>query len=128
MQQDIIRIVLIVILWLIINYLYGLLISLILSKIGYKKWQPVVGNRTDPFIHGQLIGNIERSLAMLLVILGNVGALSMIVAIKGFARWGELSQVNSDVQSVAIDKFIIGNLLSLGFPVLVAVVWQVFAT
>ncbi|MFR8086813.1 MAG: hypothetical protein ACLU6U_06845, partial [Leuconostoc gelidum] len=117
MQQEVIDIIFKIMGWLALSYLYGTLISVILSKIGQKKWQPVVGKRTDPFIHGQLIGNIERTFAMLLIILGNVGAMSMIVAIKGFARWGELSKLDSDVQSVAIDKFIIGNLLSLGFPI-----------
>lgn len=123
MKQELIDMTFIVVGWLVLSYFYGILISFTLSKIGQKKWQPVAGKKTDPFIHGQLIGNIERTFAMLLISLGNVGAMSMIVAIKGFARWGELSKLDNDVQSIAIDKFIIGNLLSLGFPVLIAAIW-----
>jgi len=122
MKQELIDTAFKVVGWLVVSYLYGVMISFILGKIGQKKWQPVAGKKADPFIHGQLIGNIERTFAMLLIALGNVGAMSMIVAIKGFARWGELSKLDSDVQSIAIDKFIIGNLLSLGFPVLIAAI------
>ncbi|MGY3742212.1 hypothetical protein [Leuconostoc inhae] len=122
MKQELIVMAFKVVGWLALSYLYGVLVSVVLSKIGQKKWQPVTGKKADPFIHGQLIGNIERTFAMLLIALGNVGAMSMIVAIKGFARWGELSKLDSDVQGIAIDKFIIGNLLSLGFPVLIAAI------
>lgn len=67
---------------------------------------------------GRLIGNLERSLMYFLIILDQIGAIAIIVALKSLARFKELDNKNF------AEYFLIGSLLSLLLAAIPAIIVQ----
>ncbi len=73
---------------------------------------------------GMIIGALERTLVLTIVLLGEFGAIGLILAAKGLIRYGEIKEARN--QKVA-EYVLIGTMLSMLWAVLVGQLWLRFA-
>ena len=105
------------------------------------EWLPVVGNLCDSLIRrwtqrqaeigeneikglkkgGQYIGWLERSLVMLLLLMGQAGGIGFLLAAKSILRFGDIKKAG---QRKVAEYVIIGTFLSFGRALLVSALTQ----
>lgn len=69
---------------------------------------------------GRVIGYLERSLILVLILTGNIGAIGFVLAAKGFTRFKQLDDRDS------AEYVLIGTLLSTAATMLTGVVLSAF--